>query len=101
MTLELSEKVLNLNLFRKISLFLLTALKIVKTGFYFKNAIFSILSQQKLAKFRLNNVDNRDDSADQEYWAKYEHLIDEKSEKLWDAMLYGLQKYQYLFLVEN
>ena len=52
------------------------------------------ISQQKLAKFRLSNVDNRDDSTDKEYWEKYEHLIDEKSEKLWDAMLYGLQKYQ-------
>jgi hypothetical protein len=47
-----------------------------------------------LSKFRLTNLDNRDDSADSEYWLKYENLIDDKKEKLWDAMLYGLQNYQ-------
>ena len=49
--------------------------------------------RQKLAKFRLTNMDNRDDSADQVYWEKYENLIDPKKEKLWDAMLYALEKY--------
>lgn len=56
-------------------------------------------SQIKLSKFRLTNLDNRDDSADSEYWLKYENLIDDKKEKLWDAMLYALQNYQYVFLV--
>ncbi|RMZ94279.1 Dynein regulatory complex 1 [Brachionus plicatilis] len=49
--------------------------------------------QKKLSKFRLENLDNRDDSADAEYWKKYENLISSKKEKLWDAMLYSLQKY--------
>jgi hypothetical protein len=46
-----------------------------------------------LAKFKLTDLDNRDDSCDQEYWEKYENLIDHKKEKLWDAMIYALQKY--------
>ena len=56
--------------------------------------IYKILRRQKLAKFRLTNLDNRNDSADQGYWKQYETLIDEKRDKLWDAMLYSLQKYQ-------
>lgn len=51
-------------------------------------------SKPKLSKFRLKNLDNRDDSTDQEYWKKYENVIDSKKEKVWDAMLYALQKYQ-------
>lgn len=39
-------------------------------------------------------MDERDDSGDQDYWKKYEHLISSKKEKLWDGMLYALQKYQ-------
>jgi len=50
-------------------------------------------NRKRLAKFRLTNMDNRDDSADQIYWEKYENLIDPKKEKLWDAMLYALEKY--------
>jgi hypothetical protein len=42
----------------------------------------------------LNSLDDRDGSADTEYWKKYENLIDDKKEKLWDAILYSLQKYQ-------
>ncbi|CAF0707498.1 unnamed protein product [Brachionus calyciflorus] len=49
--------------------------------------------QQKLSKFRLESLDNRDDSGDQQYWKKYENLISPQKEKLWDAMLYSLQKY--------
>lgn len=51
-------------------------------------------SKQNLAKFRLINLDNRDDSVDSEYWLKYENIIDEKKEKLWDAMIYLFDKYQ-------
>lgn len=54
----------------------------------------------KLSKFRLESLDNRDDSCDHEYWKKYENLIGPKKEKLWDAMLYSLNKYQYVFLTE-
>ncbi len=52
------------------------------------------ISHLKLAKFRLKNHDNRDDTADEAYWQKYEELIDEKKEKLWDGLLYALQNYQ-------
>jgi hypothetical protein len=56
---------------------------------------FCLNRKQNLAKFRLANLDNRDDTADGEYWQKYENLIDEKKEKLWNALLYALDKYQY------
>lgn len=35
---------------------------------------------------------------DTEYWSKYPNVIDEKRERLWAALLEGLQKYQYVFL---
>lgn len=54
-------------------------------------------SRKRSGKFNLTSLDNRDDSADIEYWNKYETLIDDKKEKLWDAILYGLQKYQLVF----
>jgi hypothetical protein len=46
-----------------------------------------------MSKFRLNNLDDRDTSSDSDYWNKYAHLIDDKKEKLWDSMLFALQKY--------
>lgn len=51
-------------------------------------------SKKKLAKFSLSSLNDRNDSADSEYWMKYENLIDDKKNKLWDAMLSSLQKYQ-------
>ena len=56
-----------------------------------------ILSKKRSGKFHLTSLDDRDDSADIEYWMKYETLIDDKKEKLWDAMLFSLQKYQFDF----
>jgi len=55
---------------------------------------FLIQSRKKLAKFSLSSLNDRNDSADSEYWNKYENLIDDKKNKLWDSMLYSLQKYQ-------
>lgn len=59
--------------------------------------VFYYSQQKKLSKFRLENLDNRDDSTDAQYWKKYEDLINPKKEKLWDAMLYSLQKYQFAY----
>ena len=56
--------------------------------------VLIISSKKKLAKFNLASLNDRDGSADADYWLKYENLIDDKKNKLWDAMLYSLQKYQ-------
>jgi dynein regulatory complex protein 1 len=50
--------------------------------------------KKKLAKFSLSALNDRNDANDAEYWGLYENLIDEKKNKLWDAMLSSLQKYQ-------
>lgn len=47
-----------------------------------------------MAKFSLSSLNDRNDSTDAEYWLRYENLIDDKKNKLWDAMLSSLQKYQ-------
>ena len=46
------------------------------------------------AAYQVATLDERDDSSDADYWAKYPNVIDEKRERLWDALLPGLQKYQ-------
>lgn len=51
-------------------------------------------NKKKLAKFSLSSLNDRNDSADGDYWKKYENLIDDKKNKLWDGVLYSLQKYQ-------
>lgn len=50
-------------------------------------------NKKKLAKFSLSSLNDRNDSTDAEYWLRYENLIDDKKNKLWDAMLSSLQKY--------
>jgi len=45
------------------------------------------------AAYQVATLDDRDDSLDVEYWSKYPNVIDEKRERLWDALLSGLQKY--------
>jgi dynein regulatory complex protein 1 len=73
---------------------LITANEAISTLKLFLSQNHKNEKRQKLAKFRLTNLDDRNDSADVEYWKCYEHMIDEKKDKLWDAMLYSLQKYQ-------
>jgi hypothetical protein len=50
-------------------------------------------AKAKVSKFHLSDLDNRDDSTDKQYWEKYNQLIDTKKEKVWDGLLYALQKY--------
>lgn len=50
-------------------------------------------SHKKMAKFSLSSLNERNDSTDSEYWSRYENLIDDKKNKLWDAVSYSLQKY--------
>jgi len=45
------------------------------------------------AAYQVATLDDRDDSLDIEYWSKYPNVIDERRERLWDALLSGLQKY--------
>ena len=45
------------------------------------------------AVYQVATLDDRDDSLDVEYWTKYPNVIDERRERLWDALLSGLQKY--------
>jgi hypothetical protein len=52
---------------------------------------FRLTSQ---AEYRVASLDDRDESLDAEYWSKYPNVIDDKRERLWDALLSGLKKYQ-------
>jgi hypothetical protein len=51
------------------------------------------LNRQKISKFRLTDSDDRDTAGDKDYWLKYINLIDGPREKVWDAVLFALQKY--------
>ena len=53
-----------------------------------------VFSKQKISKFRLTDSDDRDTAGDKDYWLKYINLIDEPREKVWDAVLFALQKYK-------
>ncbi|CAF3920873.1 unnamed protein product, partial [Rotaria sp. Silwood2] len=45
------------------------------------------------AAYQVATLDDRDDTLDVEYWSKYPNVVDERQERLWDALLSGLQKY--------
>lgn len=63
--------------------------------FYFvKHAFIILLRATSQAAYQVATLDDRDDSLDVEYWSKYPNTIDERRERLWDALLSGLQKYQ-------
>ncbi|XP_060564284.1 dynein regulatory complex protein 1-like [Ruditapes philippinarum] len=47
----------------------------------------------KTSQFKIKSLEERDDSGDSEYWAKYAQVISQKKERLWDALLEGLEKY--------
>ncbi|KAK3087953.1 hypothetical protein FSP39_012723 [Pinctada imbricata] len=47
----------------------------------------------KQSQFKIASLEERDSSQDSEYWAKYAKLTDDKRERLWDALLEGLEKY--------
>lgn len=50
-------------------------------------------SKSKLSQFRLSAIDNRNSSGDTAYWKQYQELITKDQERLWDALLTGLEKY--------
>ncbi|GFR65867.1 dynein regulatory complex protein 1-like [Elysia marginata] len=45
------------------------------------------------AQFHLSSLEDRDDSQDSDYWNKYATLLCEKKERLWDALIDALEKY--------
>ena len=47
------------------------------------------------SQFRITALDQRDCSDDSAYWLKYSSLLSEKKERVWDALLDGLEKYRY------
>ncbi|XP_060066143.1 dynein regulatory complex protein 1-like [Ylistrum balloti] len=47
----------------------------------------------KQSQFKIVSLEERDSSDDSDYWAKYPSLISTNKERLWDALLEGLEKY--------
>lgn len=47
----------------------------------------------KQSQFKIASLEERDASGDSQYWAKYASLINEKKERLWEALVDGLEKY--------
>lgn len=47
----------------------------------------------KSSQFKIKSLEERDDSGDSAYWAKYAQVVNTKKERLWDALLEGLEKY--------
>lgn len=47
----------------------------------------------KQSHFKIQALEERDSSQDSEYWSKYAKLIDPQKERLWDALIEGLDKY--------
>nr|KAG5688032.1 hypothetical protein BaRGS_003578 [Batillaria attramentaria] len=45
------------------------------------------------SQFRITALEDRDSSEDSEYWIKYSSMLTEKKERVWDALLDGLEKY--------
>lgn len=48
----------------------------------------------KQSQFKIASLEERDSSEDSDYWASYAKLVDEKKERLWDALVEGLEKYR-------
>lgn len=59
----------------------------VNTGTFFREKV-------KQSQFKIASLEERDSSEDSNYWASYAKLVDEKKERLWDALLEGLEKYR-------
>jgi dynein regulatory complex protein 1 len=45
------------------------------------------------SQFHITSLENRDDSLDSDYWQKYASLLNEKKERMWDALIEALEKY--------
>jgi hypothetical protein len=52
-----------------------------------------IIRATSQAAYQVATLDERDDTLDMEYWTRFPNVIDERRERLWDALLSGLQKY--------
>ena len=49
---------------------------------------------------RFGSNQNRDSSMDEDYWNQLASVIDEKKERVWDALIEGFDKYSHV-LVER
>ena len=49
---------------------------------------------------RFGSAKNRDTSMDEQYWKQLASVIDEKKERVWDALIEGFEKYSQV-LVER
>ena len=47
-----------------------------------------------MTQFRIAALEERDASDDAIYWLKYPGVLPEKTERLWDALIDGLEKYR-------
>lgn len=45
------------------------------------------------SQFHIASLENRDASMDSDYWQKYASLLSEKKERMWDAFIEALEKY--------
>ena len=48
----------------------------------------------KTSHFKLTALNDRDDTDDEKYWKCYPGVVSQKKERLWDALVDGLEKYQ-------
>ncbi|XP_074656888.1 dynein regulatory complex protein 1-like [Tubulanus polymorphus] len=48
---------------------------------------------KKSVAFKIATGDERDDSDDSAYWSQYANILPAQQEKLWDALLDGMEKY--------
>ena len=48
----------------------------------------------KLTQFSIAMLDDRDNAEDASYWAQYPAVLSDKTEKVWDALEGGLEKYK-------
>ncbi len=48
----------------------------------------------RAAQFKIAALEERDASDDAAYWLKYPGTVPDKTERLWDALLEGLDKYR-------
>ena len=45
-------------------------------------------------QFRIQALEERDSSEDAAYWSKYPGVLPDNTERMWDALLEGLEKYR-------
>lgn len=51
--------------------------------------------------FTLAEMEERDDSEDATYWGRYNGLVSENREQVWDALIAGLEKYNETLVARN